>query len=132
MATHSGKGGLPIGGRTSDVYTALGGVRYGKLVIADSNGRELHIDDVVRVSLVPVAVRPLMLDAPVPPELADAAQKSQHKLAYRETRLRTGDVVRVRATVKRGEVVTFEGYRDAVRHVLVPVPGEPLVLRETL
>jgi len=114
-------------------FTALGGVRYGTLVVADANGRELHIRDVVTsLHVVPVSLRPLPLDVPVPAELDYAAQKSEHRLAYRETRFRENDTVRVRATVQRGEVVIQDGYRDSPKRVLVPVPGEPIVLYETI
>lgn len=137
-------GNRPILGpsREVDVFTPLGACRYGNgLVIADGHGRELYIESPRAPRVVPLSVRPMQLDSPVPPELGEAARSSQHLLSYRETRLCEGDRVRVIATITRARIApqaglmrafATGGYRDASAPVLVPVDGERLELRELI
>lgn len=113
-------------------FILLGEVRFGALVVEDDNGRKLHIDDATAVRVVPLSERPIPLDAPLSGELATIARASCHMLMVRETRFRETDTVRVRATVAMRERVVADGYRDRVERILVPVAGEPLVLREML
>jgi hypothetical protein len=116
-----------------DVFTALGGVLIGSLIVEDGKGRMLHIDEEAEPTVVPLPNNdPIALDSPLTGELAKAAQSSQHFLTYRETRFREADRVRVRATVEMRERVVAGGYRGAVERRLVPVRGEELVLHEML
>jgi hypothetical protein len=137
------QGGQLLGSsRVDEIFTPLGGCRYGSgLVVADDHGREIYIESPTAPRVVPLSVRPLALDSPVPQELAGAARLSQHLLSYRETRFCEGDRVRVIATVTRGRISPQAGlmrgfggggYRDASAMVLVPVDGERLELRELL
>jgi hypothetical protein len=125
-----------------ELYTPLGVVRYGNgLVVADAHGRELYIESATVPCIIPLSIRPMVLDAPVPPELAHAARLSRHMLSYRETRFREGDRVRVVATVTGGQIApqagvmrgfSGGGYRDGRARVLVPADGERLELHELL
>jgi hypothetical protein len=117
-----------------DRFTTLGAACYGRLLeIQDNGGRRLVVESFRSLRVVPLSDRPLVLDSPPPPELADVVRKSQHMLSYREVRFREGDSVRVVATVGAGEVrATGEGYRDSTRRALVPLEGERLELHEML
>ncbi|HEY2368304.1 MAG TPA: hypothetical protein VGH87_18025 [Polyangiaceae bacterium] len=113
-------------------FTLLGEVRLGSLVVRDDSGRDLHIEDASIVKVVPLSTRPIPLDSPLTGALAEIAKTSRHILMVRETRFRSTDTVRVRATVAMRERPVAGGYRDTFERILVPIAGEPLVLREML
>ena len=115
-------------------WTTLGAMRYGgDLAITDDAGRTLVIQQGVACRVVPLSMRPMNLDTPVPPDLEEAAARSEHILAYREVRFRSGDRVRVVATVRQGRIAALAGgYRDATDVVLVPIDGERVELHEML
>jgi hypothetical protein len=121
--------------RELDRFTTLGAARFGNpLVVEDARGRSLTIENEDAPRVVPLSERPLVLDVPAPKELAPVAERSRHLLSYREVRFRSGDSVRVVATVHFVEVMTpgMGGYRGSVLRTLRPVAGERLELHEMI
>ena len=105
-----------------DRFTTLGVARFGSALVIDGN---------VPLSVVPLSVRPLVLDRAPPRELFHVAQLSRHMLSYREVRFREGDAVRVVATVRAADIIVpGAGYRDGAMRTLIPVQGNRLELRE--
>ncbi|MFO0734666.1 MAG: hypothetical protein U0270_02250 [Labilithrix sp.] len=119
----------------TDRYRSRGAIRLGHtLVLGDDAGVELAVP--LRLARLTFATDggPKTRLRPVPPELADRfGLTDEREMSFCEQTLRTGDRVRLAATVEARATPTPSGYRSGVGTLLVVRDDlGPVVLEELL